>query len=234
MVSASSHFAASPTSSNVTSLAAHGICSPAEVSNTRQSGRKSIMGCSELFDFLNKIGCLVEPPVDAGVTDVSHRVDSAQALHHLCAHGAVRHLAVELVREVVHDALDQRGDGFLRNGTLLAGLFDAGHQLVAGEFLRPPIALEDQEAGALDDFVSRVTIAATNALAATADSRPFPGRARIDDLVILTTALRATHKARPSSIHCKLWPRHCYHARYRGVKGFVGKNTTLWRTQTLR
>src|SRR5436190_1198267 len=130
-MSASSHSAESPINSTVTSCAEQGMFSPSVVLNTRQSGRKSIMGLFQFFDFLHEIGGFIEPPVDAGVADIGYRIERSQAFHYARADRAVGNFAIEVVAEIFDDFFDQAVDGLLSDGPFLACLQNAGRELYA-------------------------------------------------------------------------------------------------------
>ena len=84
-------------------------------------------------------------------------------------------------------------------GPFLAGFLDTGEKLFLGKFLATAVALEHDKTFVLDFLVSGEAMSATGAFTAAADGGPFPRSTRINDLVILATALRAAHK-RPQLI----------------------------------
>src|SRR6185436_7437021 len=112
MISSSSMPIASPRISTVTSLVEQGKLSPSDVLKTRQSCRKSIIWFLQFFDFLHEIGGFFEPAVDAGVANVSHRIQRAQSTHDALSNRGAGNLPLERTRKVINDLVDQL-DGLL-------------------------------------------------------------------------------------------------------------------------
>src|SRR6266487_3673602 len=192
-----SHWAESPMSLAAISWAEQGRCWPSLVLNTRQSGRKSIMGLFQFFDFLNEIGGFFEPPVDAGITHIGHRVQFAQALHHPGAYRTVRNFAVKVVAQILDDLVDKVGHGFLGNGPFLTRLEQAGAQFLPGKLLDSSIALDHHQPRPLNFFVRRVAMPARDALSPPTNRRSFAGSPRVNDSIILASASGATHNFEP-------------------------------------
>src|SRR5208282_546201 len=114
------------------------------------------------------------------------------------------------------------------DGTFLAGFPDAGQKFLARKLLPPPVALEHHQPFALNLLVSCEPMRAFGALAATANRGPLARGARINDPVVLTTALWAAHKATANCGHAfvtyKTW----------GCQGMAGRRLfTPWNTRVV-
>src|ERR1041384_1215782 len=103
--------------------------SPSGFLNTRQSRRKSIMWSLHFFDFLNKIRGLLEPPVDAGIPNVSDGIQAAQTRHDAFADVLARDFAIEGAGELIHNVLHRLVDLFLADRAFLARLLNARAKL---------------------------------------------------------------------------------------------------------
>src|SRR4051812_3157233 len=125
MISSSSKPIASPSISTVTSLVEQGKLSPSDVLKTRQSCRKSIMWFLHFFNFLHEIGGFLETPVNAGVSDIRHRIQSPQTLHHAFANGRAGNFPLKGARKVVNDFVHYLDDLLLGGRPFFASLLHA-------------------------------------------------------------------------------------------------------------
>src|SRR3954464_621028 len=138
MISSSSRPMASPSISTVTSLVEQGKLSPSDVLKTRQSCRKSIMWFLHFFNFLHEIGGFLETPVDAGVADVGHRIQSAQTLHHAFTNRGAGNFPLEGTGKVVNDFVHHLDNLLLGGRPFFASLLDAREQLFPRKLFASP------------------------------------------------------------------------------------------------
>src|SRR5437667_4766627 len=142
---------------------------------------------------MDEIGGLLEPAIDAGETHVSHLVNLAQAVHDQLADDLRGYFAFVLVGGFVDDSLGQVLDDLVADRAFLAGFLDAGQEFFPSQLFAAAIAFKHHQSRALDLLVSCESKGASATLAAAANGGPLARGARVNDLVILTAALWASH-----------------------------------------
>src|ERR1700722_16468626 len=142
---------------------------------------------------MHEVGGFLEASVYARKPDKRDLINLPQPRHDALADVRTGHLPVVFVRNFVDDSLQQILDDLRADGALLEGFFQTGRQLFPGKLLAPAVALDHHKPLPFNFFVGGEAMPATDALSATANSRSLARRARVNHLVILTTAFRTTH-----------------------------------------
>src|SRR6266700_3542521 len=155
---------------------------------------------------MDEIGGLLEPAIDAGETHVSHFVNLAQAVHDQLADDLSGHFAFILVGGFIDDSFDQVLNDLGADRAFLAGFLDAGQEFFPSQLFAAAITFKHHQSRALDLLISCESKGASAALAAAANGGPLTRGARVNDLIILTAALWASHSemATANSVWCSL------------------------------
>ncbi|HUR46574.1 MAG TPA: hypothetical protein VMZ27_11915, partial [Candidatus Saccharimonadales bacterium] len=103
-------------------------------------------------------------------------------------------LAVKVVAQLVNDVFDNIINLLLANRPFLTSLLYSGSELIPGKLLRASVSFSDHQARSLHLFICGEAMGALNALTAAADSGPLARGARINHLVVVTSALGTPHK----------------------------------------
>ncbi len=152
-----------------------------------------VFAAEQLFELGFEFADVLEVAVDAGEADVGDGVDVLEALHDELADGAGGALALGRVDDegfgLVDDVLHLGGGDV----ALLAGVQQAGEDLLAVEFLAAAVLLDDHVGDFVDALVGGEALVAALALAAAADGVGFLAFAGVDDPVLGKSAIRAFH-----------------------------------------
>src|SRR6202040_3338014 len=165
---------------------------------------------------------VLEAPVDRGEADVGHLVELPQPLHHEGADLPRGDLAVLSVVEHGLRLADDRLEAARRHHPLLAGLEQAGEQLLAAELLARAVVLDHHVRDVVDLLVGGEAPPTAHALAPPPDGGAVAALARIHDPVAVLGAEGTPHGGwRPGEE--RQWPRiicgssadHLRHAPWR-------------------
>ena len=96
-----------------------------------------------------------------------------QIVHHELADDLRFDFLIKTFLQFFFDPVDERLDLLDADGTLFAGLEDAGDDLVAVETFAPAVLLDDHERHFLDVLIGRKALLALQAFAAAADAFTF-------------------------------------------------------------
>ena len=140
--------------------------------------------------------------IDGGKTDVGHVVDVHQLLHHVLADLVGGHLALQAVLDLGLDIVHRLLQAIQGDRTLLAGAQQAAEHLVPIEGLAGLILLHHHDGEILHHLIGGKALAATNTLAATADTAILVGRTGIDHAAVGLSAKGAFHNGVPPHRNC--------------------------------
>lgn len=140
--------------------------------------------------------------------DVGDLVHIAELGHHAFAYGLCWDFAFVLRVEFFFDQLGEFDFDIFGDRSLAAGVGDASHDVLSGEWDTRAVAFDDhQSPGGFDAFIGGISAFALKAMASTTDDRPAFGRAGIDDFVLVVAAEWADHVKTPPV-------RELYQGRY--------------------
>ena len=153
-----------------------------------------VFAAEQAFELDLELVDVFEVAVDAGEADVGDGVDVFEAVHDELANGRRRALALGRVDDEGFDGVDDLlhlGDG---DFAFLAGVEQAGEDLLAIEVFAAAVFLDDHIGDFVEALVGGEAFVAALALAATADGVGFLALAAVNHLVFGEAALGTFHR----------------------------------------
>src|SRR6185503_2524825 len=145
---------------------------------------RSFFALADTVEFALEAANVAELAVNAGETDVGYLVDFGQAFHDQLADVLRADFwfaaAVQLAFDARHEAFQLQ----VGHAGLFGSVLQAFDELFAAEQLAVAVALDDDQAGALQALVGRETIAAVKTLPAAPDGVVIGYVARFHHLVV--------------------------------------------------
>jgi len=145
------------------------------------------------LNFPDELTDVIELSVNRNVADVGHGIDVMELVHDLGTNARGRNLMVVILVEFTEDFVDRASDSIHRDFSFFASLHEAAEEFLAIHGFPAAVALDDPEFGPLHLLVGCEAGSAIQALAPPPNRRAIFGRSRIDNFVLLVTALDATH-----------------------------------------
>src|SRR5258708_787843 len=173
------------------SSASSGTCSAAGV--VVMARRLRTARAEDLLDLLLDPLQVHGLAIDRGKPDVSELGEDRQPVHHHLADLPARDLDAARAPELCLDVVDDGAKALRRDVTLLGRLLQAGEELLRIEVLAASVLLGDEERDRLDPFIRGESLPALKALTPAPNGLPDLRVARVDDLQVVMTAVRAAH-----------------------------------------
>ena len=146
-----------------------------------------------VLELAHKLLKISELAIDGGEAHVGDRIQIVELPHDALAHFLRRHLALERLRKLSLQRIDQRLELIHAHRTLLARLDQPGEQLFPVEGLATVILLDDHQGLPFHLLVGGEAKAAIHTLPTPTNRKPILRGSRIDDFIVVLSAAATLH-----------------------------------------